>query len=89
MLLETVIVAVTAARCLSGDEDGLHELYFSVGRSRNSTFFTRLLGGMLDVVVLNCLLFGAAVGGFCPLAAYIAVALVTCWWIFPEKRKKA
>ena len=29
----------------------------------------------------------AALGGFCPIAAYIIVAVVTCWWIFPEKAK--
>ena len=24
----------------------------------------------------------AALGGFCPIAAYIVVAIVSCWWIF-------
>ncbi len=28
----------------------------------------------------------AMIGGACPIVAYIAVAIVTCWWIFPEKR---
>ena len=33
--------------------------------------------------------FGAAVfGGFCPIAAFIIVAAVSLWWIFPERRKK-
>lgn len=26
-------------------------------------------------------------GGFCPVAAYITVAIVSCWWIFPERTK--
>ena len=26
-------------------------------------------------------------GGFCPVAAFIVVAAVSCWWIFPEKKK--
>ncbi|MBQ7500871.1 MAG: hypothetical protein IJT91_08255 [Clostridia bacterium] len=29
----------------------------------------------------------ACLGGFCPVAAFIAVALVSCWWIIPEKNK--
>ena len=31
----------------------------------------------------------AAFGGFCPIAAFIAVGAVSCWWIIPEKKKKA
>ena len=31
----------------------------------------------------------AAFGGFCPIAAFIAVGVVSCWWIIPEKKKKA
>ena len=27
----------------------------------------------------------ALLGGFCPIAAYIVVAVVSCWWIVPEK----
>ncbi len=31
--------------------------------------------------------FGAAgLGGFCPIAAFIIVAVVSCWWIFPAKK---
>ena len=29
----------------------------------------------------------AALGGFCPVAAFIAVAVVSCWWIIPEKHR--
>ena len=29
----------------------------------------------------------AIFGGFCPVAAFIVVALVSCWWIFPQKKK--
>ncbi len=31
----------------------------------------------------------ACLGGFCPIAAYVVVALVSLWWIFPMKKKKA
>ncbi|MBO4331292.1 MAG: DUF1211 domain-containing protein [Oscillospiraceae bacterium] len=27
-------------------------------------------------------------GGFCPIAAFVAVAAVSCWWIAPEKKKR-
>ena len=27
-------------------------------------------------------------GGFCPVVAYIVVAIVSCWWIFPERVKE-
>ena len=27
-------------------------------------------------------------GGFCPIAAFIIVAIVSAWWIFPERKKK-
>ena len=27
-------------------------------------------------------------GGFCPIVAYIIVAIVSCWWIFPQKKKQ-
>lgn len=30
----------------------------------------------------------AVLGGFCPIVAYIAVAIVTSWWIFPERLRK-
>ena len=31
---------------------------------------------------------GAAMfGGFCPIAAFIIVAVVSCWWIIPAKEK--
>ena len=33
--------------------------------------------------------FGATVlGGFCPIAAFIAVAAVSCWWMVPEKTEE-
>ena len=31
----------------------------------------------------------ACLGGFCPIVAYIFVAIVSCWWIFPEKKKES
>ncbi len=82
MLLETLCVTVTAARGLTGDEDGLFELYYAVGRTRSAIFFTRFFGGLLYVAVLNLLLFGAAVGGFCVFARISPSYLFTFAVIF-------
>ena len=30
----------------------------------------------------------ACLGGFCPIAAYIIVAAVSAWWIFPERKNE-
>ena len=42
-----------------------------------------------NIVSIITYTLAAVLGGFCPIAAYIVVAIVTCWWIFPEKKKKA
>lgn len=36
-------------------------------------------------ISLLAYLMAAVLGGFCPPVAYAVVALVTCWWIIPEK----
>ena len=41
-----------------------------------------------NIVSIITYTLAAVFGGFCPVAAYIVVALVTCWWIFPEKQKE-
>ena len=38
-----------------------------------------------NIVSLITYFAAAMLGGLCPIAAYIVVALVTCWWIIPEK----
>ena len=40
-----------------------------------------------NIVSIITYTLAACLGGFCPIAAYIVVALVTGWWIFPEKKK--
>ncbi|MBQ9518014.1 MAG: DUF1211 domain-containing protein [Eubacterium sp.] len=44
--------------------------------------------GLRSIVSLITYTGAAMLGGFCPIAAYIAVAVVSCWWIFPEKKRK-
>ena len=39
--------------------------------------------GVLAIIILATVL-----GGFCPIAAFIVVAIVSCWWIVPEKKRQ-
>ncbi len=41
-----------------------------------------------SIVSLIAYFAAAWLGGFCPIAAFIAVAIVSCWWIFPIKKKR-
>ena len=43
--------------------------------------------GLRSILSLIVYTLAAMVGGFCPIAAFIVVALVSCWWIFPERKK--
>ncbi|MGN1382907.1 MAG: TMEM175 family protein [Eubacterium sp.] len=40
-----------------------------------------------NIVSIITYALAACFGGFCPIVAYIIVALVSGWWIFPEKKK--
>ena len=40
-----------------------------------------------NVISLAVYTLAAIFGGFCPVVAFIVVALVSCWWIFPQKKK--
>jgi uncharacterized membrane protein len=41
-----------------------------------------------DIVSLVTYFLAAVLGGFCPIAAYIVVALVTFWWVISKKKSK-
>ena len=41
-----------------------------------------------NVVSLITYAAAAGLGGFCPVAAFVVVAIVSLWWIIPEKKKK-
>ena len=43
--------------------------------------------GTRSIVSLITYTAAMVLGGFCPTAAFIAVAAVSFWWIFPEKEK--
>ena len=42
-----------------------------------------------NIVSLLTYFLATVLGGFCPVAAFIVVAVVSGWWIFPEKQKPA
>ena len=42
--------------------------------------------GLRSIVSLVVYTLAAVVGGFCPIVAFVVVALVSCWWIFPERK---
>lgn len=44
--------------------------------------------GVRNIVSLITYAGAAMFGGFCPSAAFIIVAAVSCWWIIPEKKRK-
>lgn len=45
--------------------------------------------GVRNIVSLVVYILAAGVGGFCPIAAFITVAIVSLWWIVPHKKKAA
>ena len=40
-----------------------------------------------NVISIITYFLAAVLGGLCPVAAYIVVAIVSCWWIIPAKTK--
>ncbi|MBO4252158.1 MAG: DUF1211 domain-containing protein [Clostridia bacterium] len=61
-----------------------HVLYFLIMRQNGE----KCKLGLRSIVSLVVYTSAAAVGGFCPVAAFIVVAIVSCWWVFPERKKK-
>ena len=60
-----------------------HVMYFLIIKEKGE----KCKLGIRSIVSLVVYTLAAMVGGFCPIAAFIIVALVSCWWIFPEKKK--
>ena len=42
--------------------------------------------GVRNIISLIVYVAAAAVGGFCPIASFIVVSIVSLWWVIPEKR---
>ena len=41
-----------------------------------------------NIVSLVVYTLAAGLGGFCPIAAFIVVAVVSLWWVIPNRKKK-
>ena len=61
-----------------------HLMYYLILRENGIKF----RWGIRSVVSLITYFLAACLGGFCPVAAFIVVAVVSCWWIIPEKKNK-
>ena len=64
-----------------------HWMYYLIAVERGEKEAFRL--SVRNYVSLATYILAAAFGGFCPVAAFIIVAAVTCWWIVPEKKKES
>ena len=60
-----------------------HLMYYLIMRENRQKF--RL--GLRSIVSLIVYFLAACLGGFCPVAAFIAVAVVSAWWIVPVKKE--
>ena len=60
-----------------------HLMYFLIMREKGA----KIKLGVRSIVSLITYFAAAAIGGFYPIVAFIVVSLVSCWWIFSEKKK--
>lgn len=61
-----------------------HLMIYLIARENGEAFRP----GPRSIVSLVVYFAAAMFGGFCPVAAFIVVAVVSCWWIVPEKKTK-
>jgi uncharacterized membrane protein len=62
-----------------------HIMYYLIVKENKLTFKM----SPRNIISLITYFAAATVGSFCPIAAYICVALVSAWWIFPEKKNNS
>ena len=58
-----------------------HLMYYLILREKGQ----RCRLGPRSIISLVVYTLAACLGGFCPIAAFIVTALVSAWWIVPEK----
>ena len=61
-----------------------HLMVFLIARENGEKFKL----GARNIISLVTYSAAMMLGGFCPIAAFIAVAIVSGWWIFPQRKKK-
>ena len=60
-----------------------HLMYYLILRENGQKFKL----GLRSIISLLTYFLAACLGGFCPIVAFILVAVVSAWWIFPQKHK--
>ena len=60
-----------------------HVMYYLIAKEHGEKF--RL--SVRSIVSLATYSLAAGLGGFCPIAAFVVVAVVSLWWVIPEKKK--
>ncbi len=63
----------------------IHLMIYLIARENGTAKQFKLSSRNIISIITYTL--AACFGGFCPIVAYIIVAAVSCWWIFPEKKK--
>ena len=64
-----------------------HLMYYLIFKETHPDKKFRL--GIRNYISLATYFLAAWLGGLCPIAAFIIVAVVSCWWIFPQKRQNS
>ena len=78
----TVYFADMALACVA-----FHVLYWLIVCENGGRKDFKLTARSISSLVVYTL--AAGLGGFCPIAAYVAVAAVSLWWVVPAKKKKS
>ena len=63
-----------------------HLMYYLIAREHGEKHFRLDARSVVSLIVYTA---AACAGGFCPVAAYIAVAAVSLWWVIPQKKGAA
>ena len=63
-----------------------HIMYYLLFKEHHPGEKFRL--GLRNIISLITYISAALLGGFCPIAAFIVVAVVSLWWIVPQKKKQ-
>ena len=60
-----------------------HLMYYFIAKEAGERFAL----DARSIASLSIYSLAAGLGGFCPIAAFVAVALVSLWWVIPYKKK--
>lgn len=74
----TVYFADMVLACIT-----FHLMSFFIARENGEKFHF----GLRSILSLAIYMLAALLGGFCPIAAFVAVALISASWLIPEKKK--